>query len=209
MAGRIVTVARFDQAGQAHVARNALEAAGIKSVITDEAVVSMDWFLSNAVGGIKVQVLEEDAERALAALNQALGEEEPLDDEAMAAEAEAAGREDDEDAAPTAPSEPQHLTKPWDAKPPEPVAAPAPPEKEGAPSERDEYARRFFFTAFFSLALWPLWFYAVYLLFNAAFGEGPISSRAKRRLGFGVVVLGLCSFVTYTLIAMLVAIATS
>ncbi len=104
MAGKLVTIATFDLAGQAHIAKNALEAVGIKSVLADEQTVAMDWLLSNAIGGIKVQVLEEDAERAVAALEESLGSDEPVDEEMMAAEAEAAEKEDlDEPSDPAAP----------------------------------------------------------------------------------------------------------
>ena len=51
MAGKLVTIARFDLAGQAHIAKNALESVGIKSVLADEQTVAMDWLLANAIGG--------------------------------------------------------------------------------------------------------------------------------------------------------------
>ena len=68
MVRELVTVARFDIPATAHIARNALEAAGIKAVVQDEQLVAMDYLLSLAVGGIKLQVWEEDAERALSVL---------------------------------------------------------------------------------------------------------------------------------------------
>lgn len=177
---RIVTVARFDQAGQAHVAKNALEAAGIRAVIADETVVSMDWFLSNAVGGIKVQVLEEDAERAVAALEAALGSEgEPLDEDALAAEAEAMSAEHP-DEQPSASSGPPSGVFPS-------VATMVEPGRRV--SERDQYARRFLLAALFGLVMPPLWFYAIYLFFTAVFGDGPLSERGGNRVAAGVFVM--------------------
>ena len=173
MAGRLVTVARFDLAGQAHLAKNALEAAGIKAVLTDEAIVAMDWLLSNAVGGIKVQVLEENADRAVTVLEAALGSEEPLDEEAMAAEAEAFGPEEE----------------------PEAASAPVRDRAEDRPletgSERDLYARRAALAAFFSLVVAPLWFYALYLFFNAALGYGSISDSGRKKVLIGGCFLAL------------------
>jgi hypothetical protein len=61
---KLVTVARFTFPHQAHAAKVSLEAEGIPVFLADELTVTMDWFLSNAVGGIKVQVPEEAAERA-------------------------------------------------------------------------------------------------------------------------------------------------
>src|SRR5262245_49182373 len=59
---RLVTIATFDQPAQARLAKNALDEAGIQSMVSDENLVAMDWLLSNAVGGVKVQVWEEDAD---------------------------------------------------------------------------------------------------------------------------------------------------
>ena len=75
MSRRLVTVATFDIPAKAEIARNALTAAGIQAVISDGEIVAMDWLISNAVGGIKVQVWEEDAERAAAVLNAKFGDE--------------------------------------------------------------------------------------------------------------------------------------
>lgn len=184
MAGKLVTIARFDLAGQAHIAKNALEAVGIKSVLADEQTVSMDWLLSNAIGGIKVQVLEEDAERAVTTLEESLGSDEPVDEETMAAEAEAAEKEEiDEPSEPVAPqSDAPHM--------PEGIGTEV--GAAGKPSERDDYARRFLLAAFFGLAVPLLWFYAIYLLLNAAFGPGTLSlaNRSKMRAGGLLLALG-------------------
>ena len=161
MAGNLVTVATFDQGGKAHVARGALDAAGIRATIADETVVQMDWLLGGAVGWVKVQVLEEDADRAVAVLEEALGADSPADAAELAAEAEAAEPEDPKDAA----------------------SAPAAVDEVAGPlSERDQYASRAFLAAFFGLVVPLLWFYAVYLFLNAAFGDGPLSRRNRGRL---------------------------
>ena len=52
MSTKLVTVATFDQVVQAQMAADALRAAGIDAVVTDAEVVSMDWLLGQAVGGI-------------------------------------------------------------------------------------------------------------------------------------------------------------
>jgi hypothetical protein len=61
----LVTVATFSAAPEAHAVRMRLEAAGITVYLADEFTVTMDWLLSNAIGGVKVQVSARDAERAL------------------------------------------------------------------------------------------------------------------------------------------------
>ena len=62
-------IARFDSMPEAHIAMGRLEAAGIESWLADEHLVQTDWLYSIAVGGIKLQVRSELAERALEILN--------------------------------------------------------------------------------------------------------------------------------------------
>ncbi len=47
-----------------------LQAAGIDYFMKDHRTVTVDPFLSNAIGGIKLQVREEDVEKTLALLNE-------------------------------------------------------------------------------------------------------------------------------------------
>ena len=58
------TVATFATPSDAAIARNALEAAGIRAAIADELTLTADPLFSGAVGYIKVQVREADLERA-------------------------------------------------------------------------------------------------------------------------------------------------
>jgi len=58
------TVATFDMMPDAHIAQGRLRAEGIECVIADEHLVQTDWLYSIAVGGIKLQVNEQDLERA-------------------------------------------------------------------------------------------------------------------------------------------------
>src|SRR5436190_18581355 len=106
MGTKLVTIATFDQVVMAQMAADALRAGGIDAVVTDAEVVSMDWLLGQAVGGIKVQVREDDAERAVAELGRKFGD----DGEGFGAEA---GEGDDEadkpepDDAPASADEPE------------------------------------------------------------------------------------------------------
>lgn len=68
---RWVTVATYWKPTEAHIARIKLESEEIDCIITDENLISNDWFLANAAGGIKVQVPAEQAERAITALQRA------------------------------------------------------------------------------------------------------------------------------------------
>ena len=61
---RLETVASFTDPLQAHIARGRLEAEGVPAYVIHENHVWAAWFLSNALGGVKLQVVEADARRA-------------------------------------------------------------------------------------------------------------------------------------------------
>src|SRR5664280_964475 len=53
-------VATFSNSDAAHLLRAHLEGSGITVFVRDDQTVSVDWGLSNAVGGVKVEVPDED-----------------------------------------------------------------------------------------------------------------------------------------------------
>ena len=60
----MVTVATFDHMVDAHIALGRLQAEGLQAYLGDEHLVQADWLYSIAVGGIKLQVAPQDADRA-------------------------------------------------------------------------------------------------------------------------------------------------
>lgn len=64
MAEKLVTVATFENSVQAELAKSQLESAGIKAVVIDGNLIDTAWQYTTAVGGVKVQVLESDREKA-------------------------------------------------------------------------------------------------------------------------------------------------
>ena len=183
MGKRLVTIATFDQAAQARLAKNVLDDAGIQSTVNDESIVAMDWLLSNAVGGVKVQVWEEDAERAVVALEEKLGADgegfhSPITPEELAAEAEAAIPEEGEE-----------------TEAPALVGTIGPIEPE-VTTNRDDYARRSAFAGILGLIIPPVAAFAVYLFLNGALGEGTLSPRGRLNLFVGgfMAVAGLIWF---------------
>lgn len=54
------TIATFYRPEEAHLLRMRLEAAGIEAFVQDEHMVQMDVFYSNVIGGVRVQVADED-----------------------------------------------------------------------------------------------------------------------------------------------------
>ena len=63
-ANKLVTVATFSRAEEAHVSKGKLQSEGIWSFVADEHIVTTNWLYSIAVGGVKLQVKESDAEKA-------------------------------------------------------------------------------------------------------------------------------------------------
>lgn len=61
---RWITVASFSIPTQAHLARLRLENADIDCLLVDEHTVSTNWLLSPAIGGIKLQVPEDQVKLA-------------------------------------------------------------------------------------------------------------------------------------------------
>ena len=64
MFGAVQTIATFSKPEDAHLLRMRLDAGGIEAFVQDENMIQMDWLLSNAVGGVRVQVADEVANGA-------------------------------------------------------------------------------------------------------------------------------------------------
>lgn len=73
----LVVVTTFENALEAEIARGRLESEGISAFIIDGHIVGANWGLSNAVGGVKLQVREVDLLKAKEILGviQEMGED--------------------------------------------------------------------------------------------------------------------------------------
>ena len=58
------TIATFSKPEEAHLFRTRLEAAGIPAYVQDEYLIQMDWLYSNAIGGVRVQIADENLDEA-------------------------------------------------------------------------------------------------------------------------------------------------
>ncbi len=151
----LVTVARFDNSVEANLARNRLEEAGLRAALLDDNTVDIVWALSNALGGVKLQVRAADAEQARRVLDGDEGDEAGADAagaepaEGLGAELAAEEVEPDEDAGPPA-------------------------------TERDRNAGRALRAALFGLLFWPLQFYAFWLLLKVYLSDEPLQAQPRR-----------------------------
>jgi Putative prokaryotic signal transducing protein len=58
----VKTIATFSKPEEAHLFRTRLEAAGIPAYVQDEHFIQMYWLYSNAIGGVRVQIADDDFE---------------------------------------------------------------------------------------------------------------------------------------------------
>jgi hypothetical protein len=66
----LVTIRQFRDLPEALLAKGSLESAGIECFLADENLVRLDWFISNFIGGIKLNVRAADAEDAQKLLDE-------------------------------------------------------------------------------------------------------------------------------------------
>lgn len=62
-------IAAYTKMEDAHLAVSKLQGSGVDAWLRDEATANLYWLYSNAIGGVKVEVREEDFERALEVLD--------------------------------------------------------------------------------------------------------------------------------------------
>jgi hypothetical protein len=70
----VVTLRQFRDMPEALLAKGSLDSSGIECWLADDNMVRLDWFYSNLLGGIKLQVKQEDAEIANEVLDQPIPE---------------------------------------------------------------------------------------------------------------------------------------
>jgi len=66
----LVTIRQFRDLPEALLAKGSLQSAGIECFLADENLVRLDWFISNFIGGIKLNVRAADAEIAQQLLDE-------------------------------------------------------------------------------------------------------------------------------------------
>ena len=162
MADKMVTVARFSDPVQAAMARNRLEEVGLRSMLNNEETAVIGWQLGASVGTIELLVAETDAEAAQEALfyrHLSLGE---IQRRTEASHPEGVAEQDTD------------LLHRSDITTPEAVE-----EDEEPANPRGEKVDRAFRSALFGVMLFPLAFYALYLLFDIFLGEEPIPASHK------------------------------
>lgn len=151
---KLVIIARFQGVVAASLAQNKLEEAGIPSFLADAETITTDWLLSNAMGGVKLQVSVHDAERAREVLAQEMDE---ASLEALTEEAVESGDDDTE-------------LHGGDADVP-----------YAALSEREELAQRSWRGAMLSLAFPPMYLLIAWMLLRVYQSKEPLGQPYRRQ----------------------------
>ena len=63
-----INVAAFQYSAEAQIVKGRLDAEGIESFLVDNHTIDTDPLVSNAIGGVKLKVRKEDAEKSLEVL---------------------------------------------------------------------------------------------------------------------------------------------
>jgi hypothetical protein len=153
MSDRLITIATFQQPVEAAMAQSFLDSEGIPSTLLDETTIATGWMLAGAIGGIKLQVSAEHAERAeflLVRIQEAKDDDElpPLDHTAIAT------REIAEDL-----------------------------EAERADREPiNQLTDKLFRSTVFGLLFFPLQFYALYLMSEIHACDGKVSPERRWKI---------------------------
>lgn len=67
---KLVVVGRYSFPIEAQIAKSALNAAGIAAYLADEHTINMQWLYSDALGGVRLMVAEENVSEAEEILQQ-------------------------------------------------------------------------------------------------------------------------------------------
>jgi hypothetical protein len=207
---KVVTIAAFVTSAEANLAQHILSEEGIDSCLENDVSVALVCLLSNALGGVKLQVHASDAERARAVLADKLPGKA---DQANASSAFSGGQctkcgaeldpgfevcwscGEPVEAKAIAPVSEQvpiadsssTLARSQTERPPQPE--PAETEEETR-DEADDLAKKAWFAAILGLFFCPpiLHAYSAWLVFLIVSHRFPLSRQGARRLWFAAVI---------------------
>ena len=158
MAGRLVTIATFEQLAEAHIAKNALDGVGIAAALNNEETSSLFGSATTVLGGIRLVVKEEDEAAAVKVLDDTFGDQEAVNEADLAVLAETSPAEDPVDAG-------------------QQPAPPADPLADSLAREKD--ARTALTAALLGYFLPFASLFAIVMIISAASGPGKLTRRGR------------------------------
>jgi len=160
MSQKLVTVNSYWDQTEANLAFAILQEAGIPAVLSGAETIAMDWALTNAMRGIRLQVGEENLERATACL----------------AEAQTQGADELRDLDSSDPEEP--LSESDEELSDQEIQA---REDDFHPNRREETANRALRAAILGCAIFPLQIYVTFLLIKVFLANDVLRPKSLRR----------------------------
>jgi hypothetical protein len=165
MSDELVTIATFDNTVQANLVRNQLAAAGIRATLVDEHTVGVNWLWSNAIGGVKLIVREEDYNDAAKILDDPAADRPPDEAGQTFLDSDEPGQDEDDAAE-------DDVTQ---------DEAEAPDKTQLAPTQREQDAERAYRAAFIGILFGPLQLYAAWLLLSVWLSHERLAGEYRRK----------------------------
>lgn len=176
------TVATYWDPMEARLAKHRLDAVGIPAFLKGEEVVSMNWLLTNALGGIQLQVAVEDAARAQATLEEIVSADDDVSAVAAGVVDSQAGDAD------------------WQTDP----ANQPDDEAEPPPNLREQNADRAWRGAIIGVLLMPMQLYMLYLLLKVFISDEELRDKYRRRAWLAAAInVPIVLFICIWIVAML------
>lgn len=174
MSNDFQTIATFWNPNEAQLAKALIEVEGIQVVLMGYEAISTDWLLNNAIGGVQLQVPQDQVKKAVSiledsgpfgrrSLTESSGERIPVEDE---------DNHNSDDIVETTKGQDRH-----------PNAAPI-----------EKSIERFANTSVLCWLFFPLSLYAIWLMLCILFRSGDIDAYFKRKF-FGAVAICMPPFV--------------
>lgn len=179
-----VTLARFIDPLEAEMARNCLEASGIRAFLTDTRTLGMAWQLSNALGGMKLEVSSRYLTRAQAILDEQLhssaSDIHDLEEQAINMEAVSELDHDEIQYEYDQGEEAFHEDEYTNDNPEEDVIR--------EPTEREIYAVSAFRSAIFGIIFIPLQLYTTYFIFVVLSSNERLEGSVRNRFYLAIAI---------------------
>lgn len=177
----LVTVATFGDALTAEMARNRLEAEGIRAMIMDRETSAMAWHLTNAIGGVKLLVAAHDEDRAIEILDHPRSHQDADD---TGEESEAIVAPENRNKIISRQAEEQAIVADENLDKVPPVFT---DEEDDTPTERELDAERAFKAQVFAFLFFPIQFVALIYIIQVAASSQRLDGRPRRQFRYAVV----------------------
>jgi hypothetical protein len=165
MSNDFQTIATFWNPNEAQLARALIEAEGVQVVLMGYEAISSDWLLSNAIGGVQLQVPQAQVDYAV----NILEDSGPFGRRSLVSATGEGGLDDGLEEGPEDSSEVVE-------------------EDQTQPTAKEESIDRFIKTSILSWIFFPLSLYALWLFLSVLTNPDPVGEKYTRKLWIGTLI---------------------